>query len=164
MWIQSYLADRTQYVHIESAYSSNTDCPCGVPQGSVLGPLLFVAYTAPMSSIASDYGVQYHQYADDTHIYVAISKSNLDPTITNLQNCLSTVHLWLSQNGLVINPDKSETVLFSTEQHARISPLQLSSVDVAGSAVPLADSIKLLGVTLDRHLTFTKHVRLPYCG
>ena len=72
MWIQSYLADRTQYVHIESAYSSNTDCPCGVPQGSVLGPLLFVAYTAPMSSIASDYGVQYHQYADDIQVYVAI--------------------------------------------------------------------------------------------
>ena len=78
-------------------YSSNTDCPRGVPQGSVLDPLLFVASTAPMSIIASDYGVQYHQYADDIQLYVAISTSNLDPTITNLQNYLSTEHSPLAE-------------------------------------------------------------------
>ena len=64
-WIQSYLADRTQFVHSESAYSLTTKCSCIVAQGSVLGPLL-IAFTAPMSSKESDYSVQHHQYADDT--------------------------------------------------------------------------------------------------
>ena len=61
---------------------------------------------------------------------------------------MSAVHLWLSQNGLVINPDKSEAVLFSTVQSNAVSQFPLTSIDVAGSAVPLTDSLKLLGVTL----------------
>ena len=111
-WIESYLADRTQFVRFQSACSTSTTCVCGVPQGSVLGPLLFVTYTAPMANIASQYGVSYHQYADDTQVYVAVSKSSISTTTDNLQNCMSTVHLWLTQNELVINPDKSEAVLF----------------------------------------------------
>ena len=112
-WISSYLSDRSQFVRLDSFLSPVESCFCGVPQGSVLGPLLFVAYTAPMSTIADHFGVQYHQYADDTQIYVALSKDGINETTANLQNCLAEVHLWLSQNGLVINPDKSEAVLFS---------------------------------------------------
>ena len=59
----------------------------------------------------------------------------------------------------MINPDKSESVLFSTAQKARISPLGLNNVDVAGCLVPLSDNVKILGVTLDRHLTFDAHVQ-----
>ena len=158
-WIKSYLTDRTQFVRFQSACSLSTACTCGVPQGSVLGPLLFVAYTAPMANIASQYGVSYHQYADDTQVYVAVSKSSISTTIDNLQNCMSAVHLWLTQNGLVINPDKSEAVLFSTVQSNAASQFPLTSIDVAGSAVPLTDSLKLLGVMLDRHLTFGQHVQ-----
>jgi len=112
-----------------------------------------------MANIANQYGVSYHQYADDTQVYVAVSKSSISTTTDNLQNCMSTVHLWLTQNGLVINPDKSEAVLFSTIQRTNISRFPLTSIDVAGSAVPLTDSLKLLGVTLDRHLTFGQHVQ-----
>ena len=65
-----------------------------------------------MANIASQYGVSYHQYADDTQVYVAVSKSSISTTIDNLQNCMTAVHLWLTQNGLVINPDKSEVVFF----------------------------------------------------
>ena len=112
-----------------------------------------------MSSIADHFGVQYHQYADDTQIYVALSKDGINETTANLQNCLAEVHLWLSQNGLVINPDKSEAVLFSTAQRSRIAPLPLSTVNVAGAVTPIAVDVKLLGVTLDQHLTFNKHIQ-----
>jgi hypothetical protein len=68
-------------------------------------------------------------------------------------------HLLFSQNGLVISLDKSEVVFFSTAQQARISPPAISQVDVAGCPVPLSDEVKILGVTLDRHLTFSNHVQ-----
>jgi len=83
-----------------------TSCLCGVPQESVLGPLLFVAYTCPVVSITAQFGVSLHQYADDTQLYIALSKSGISTSVDKLQNCLSTVHLWFSQNGLVINPEK----------------------------------------------------------
>jgi hypothetical protein len=109
--------------------------------------------------IAANYDVLHQQYADDTQLYVAITKLDMSATVNNLQNCLSAVQLWLSQNGLVINPEKSETVLFSTTQQARASQLLLSGVNVAGCVVPFTNSVKILGVTLDRHLTFNVHVQ-----
>ena len=157
-WIGSYLSDRSQFVRMDSSCSAIVNCSCGVPQSSVLGPLLFVAYTAPMSTVAENVGVQYHQYADDTQIYAALSREEVNETSVNLHNCLTAIHLWLSQNGLVVNPDKSEAVLFSTSQRSRLAPLPLSTVNVAGAITSITDSVKLLGITIDKHLTFNTHV------
>ena len=81
--------------------------------------------------------------------------------VDNIQNCLRAIHLWLSQNGLVINPEKSEAMLLSTAQRVRSSPLPLNKVKIAVCTVglPLSDSIKILGVTIDRHLKFNTHVQ-----
>ena len=130
-----------------------------MPQGSVLGPLLFVTYISSPANIATQHGINHHQYADDTQVYVALSRTDINAGVSNLHNCLSELHQWFSQNGLVINPDKSEAVLFSTAQQARLAPLAVDKVDVAGCSVPLSDNVKILGVTLDRHLTFNKHVQ-----
>ena len=113
-----------------------------------------------MSTVAENSGVQYHQYADDTQIYVALSREEVNETSVNLHNCLTAIHLWLSQNDLVINPDKSEAVLFSTSQRARLAPLPLSTVNVAGAITSITDSVKLLGVTIDKQLvlTFNTHI------
>lgn len=158
-WIGSYLTGRTQFVHLGSADSAVTNCHCGVPQGSVLGPLLFIVYISSTANIATNFGVGHHQYADDSQVYVALSRDNMNDRVSNMQNCLTALHQWFSQNGLVINPDKSESVLFSTAQKTSTSPLGLNKVDVAGCSVPLSDSVKILGVTLDRHLTFNAHVQ-----
>jgi len=88
--------------------------------------------------------------------YTALSKSDKNASVDKLQNCLSTVHLWFSQNGLVINPEKSEAVLLSTSQQARAS---VSALTVAGCMVPLTDTVKILGVTTEHHLTFKTHVQ-----
>ena len=85
-------------------------------QGSVLqGPLLFVAYTCPSA-------LQYSLACLSTSMlmtYIALSKSDINMPVDKLQNFLSTVHLWFSQNGFDINPQKSEVVLLSTSQQAR---------------------------------------------
>jgi len=91
--------------------------------------------------------------------YIALSKSDTNTSVDKLQNCLSTEHLWFSQNGLVINPEKSEAVLLSISQQARASVSSLTGENVAGCVVPLTDTVKILGVTTDHHLTFNTHVQ-----
>ena len=69
-WLETYLEARTQRVKIDDAMSETIPLTCGVPQGSVLGPVLFTIYTMPMQQILRKHGVVYHKYADDTQLYV----------------------------------------------------------------------------------------------
>ena len=112
---------------------------------SVGATIFFVVYISPMANLVAQFGVEHQQYADDTQLYVSLSKTDVNISVTNLHCCLTELHQWFSQNGLVINPDKSEAVLFSTAQRARTSPLALDEVDVAGCPVKLADSVKIFG-------------------
>jgi Reverse transcriptase (RNA-dependent DNA polymerase) len=102
-------------------------------------------YSQVKMNLVAQFGVEHQQYADDTQLYVSLSKTDLNISVTNLHSCLAVLHHWFSQNGLVINPDKSEAVLFSTAQRARTSPLAQDEADVAGCPVELADSAKILG-------------------
>ena len=90
-WFESYLSGRTYHVRIGTATSSERHLRRGVPQGSVLGPLLFSLYTAPLSDILRKHGVGYHHYADDQQLYVSNKPSipgNLEQALARLQNCI----------------------------------------------------------------------------
>ena len=126
-----------------------------MPQGSVLGPLLFTFYVSPIASLLSRLGVNQHQYADDTQLYIGISQ----PNVSVMESALCTLSSWFSHNWLALNPEKSDTILLGTHQR-NCTLADVSSVNVAGSTVLLADHIKLLGVTFDKSLTFHKHTNL----
>ena len=136
-----------------------TSCATGVPQGSVLGPILFSCYTSPISNIASAFGTDLQQYADDTQIYIALSSADRPMTsqLQALENCLASLNVWFSQNGLSLNGDKSEAILFGTQQRLRTLP-NLDGIRIADSSICLSDSITTLGLTVDRNLTFNRHV------
>ncbi len=72
-WFRSYLTDRTQSVMIDGKMSSAKDLRCGVPQGSVLGPILFCIYTSPLGDLLRSHNIRYHFYADDSEIYLAFT-------------------------------------------------------------------------------------------
>jgi Reverse transcriptase (RNA-dependent DNA polymerase) len=155
-WTESYLTGRSQTVKIGSSFSKPLNLTSGVPQGSVLGPLLFSIYTSPVASIASFFSVSQQQYADDSQLFISLSHGH-SQDISRLENCLTALHAWFCQNSLSLNPDKSDTIILGTRQRAH-SYSDLTSVNIAGTVVPLADHIKVLGVTLDSHLTMDKHV------
>ena len=79
-WISSYLTDRWQHVKFDGISSTPLRCECGVPQGSVLGPLLFTAYVAPVANVIASFGVSFHQFADDTQLYISVQpRSSITP-------------------------------------------------------------------------------------
>ena len=95
--------------------------------------------------------------ADDTQLYVAISKDNYDTPVTKLELCLSTLHTWFCYNRLSLNPDKSEAIMFGTTQFSRSLPTT-STVNVDGTPVQVSNQVRILGVTLDSRLSFDAHI------
>ena len=157
-WIESYLNDRYQCVRTGQAVSTRTLCHTGVPQGSVLGPLLFSCYISPISSLASSFGVSTQQYADDTQIYISLTASHLATELTMLSSCLSALHSWFCHNGLALNSSKSESILFGTRQRLHNFP-PVTQPSIGGSTIPVSETIKTLGVTLDNQLTLKQHTQ-----
>ena len=150
-------AGRVQRVVVGLSQSENTSLSTGVPQGSVLGPLLFSIFTSPVGHIISSSGVQHQQYADDTQLFISLSPANLSESIKCLECCLLRLHEWFCLNGLALNPDKSEAIWLSTHQRSRtLQPYP--SINVAGADVPISTKIKTLGIILDNRLTFDTHV------
>ena len=156
-FIESYLTGRSQCVRAGQASSRHTSCNLGVPQGSVLGPILFSLYTSPIGSIASNFNIALQQYADDTQLFFAATADSLQSNLSRLELCLATLHSWFCSNGLALNGDKSEAITFGTRQKLRNYP-PLPGISIAGSLVPLSNTIKTLGITLDSHLTLDTHV------
>ena len=156
-WFESYLTNRHQFVYISGTSSPIVQCPCGVPQGSVLGPLLFSLYVSPMTEVIDSSGFRFHQYADDTQLYIPFTANNLAIGLKELEDCTLALRDWLAYNYLQLNPSKSEAILVGTRQ--QISKIgQLSTVTVAGALIKLSSNIKNLGVHLDSSLTLNYHV------
>jgi hypothetical protein len=152
LWFSSYLSNRTQTVSINNSTSDPALLRYGVPQGSVLGPVLFVLYTAPLADIMTTHSVLHHSYADDTQLQKSADPKGFDTLVNSMQECIRDVKSWMTFNKLRLNDEKTEVMVVSSP---RISTsLQLpDSITIGNATVPYSDSVKNLGVTLDSHLT-----------
>jgi len=155
-WIQSYLCGRTQSVCIGRRSSALTSCSVRVPQGSVLGLLLFSIYTSPIYTIAQTHHIERQQYADDTQLYVAMSPTSYSNDVNSLQQCLASLHVWFCENRMALNPSKSVATIFGMSQRVKSIPGSIP-VNVASTVIPLSDRVKILGATLDSKLTMDNH-------
>jgi len=156
-WLTSYFSSRTQCVCVGNASSAVTDCYAGVPQGSVLGLILFTVYILPIADLVLQYGVSLQQYVNDTQLYIACSVNDEASALSTLESCLASLHSWFCHSGLALNYSKSEAIIFGTRQRLNSFP-RPSVIHILSSSVPISDYITTLGVTLDSNLTLNKHI------
>ena len=156
LWIKLYLSNRKQKIKI--GFSESVILPFGVPQGSVLGPLLFTLYTSPLSQVISKFNVTHHLYADDTQIYLAVDSRNFDSSMEELTECLKSVQEWMVGVKLKLNPEKNEFIIIgqkaTRESLAPNFPVPLLQNNISPSV-----EVKNLGVTLTQTTLLT--IMLP---
>jgi len=97
-WFKSYLSSHPFHVKCKSSFSSLHTCFCDIPQGSVLGPLLFIIYTTPLSSLISSLSLNHHLHADDTQLFFSFHPPDVHSSITHLQNALQQISSWMTSN------------------------------------------------------------------
>ncbi len=107
---------RRYVVSIGNNYSSEISLKSGVPQSSILGPVLFSLYILPLGSILNKYGVSFHLYADDTQIYIPLKRDNKQ-ALKPILDCLDELKLSLTSNFLSLNESKTEFILFGSNDH-----------------------------------------------
>jgi hypothetical protein len=156
---KSYLADRRQYVSVKGTESSMREIKYGVPQGRILGPLLFLVFISDLPSAIPNSTVDI--YADDTtcssssHYLLGVTELQ-----SNLQLDVDCLYEWSLQNHMVLNTDKTKSILVSGKRLR--SRLDNSTLDLQlnGTTIGQVTSKKLLGVrpTLDEELSFREHV------
>jgi hypothetical protein len=157
-WFESYLTDRIQAVIVDGHLSAPVAVTCGVPQGSVLGPILFVLYTKPLTSIIQNHSVTPHSYADDSQLQKRALPNEIPQLITSMQECISDVKTWMTLNSLKLNDDKTEVMLVSSLQMSSRFTVP-DSMSVGDATIPFSKTVKNLGFTLDNHLQMKDHVQ-----
>ena len=157
-WLRSYLSNRTQFVRIQGVSSHVNDLPYGVPQGFVLGPLLYLLYTSPLGDIARSYGLSYHFYVDDTQLYLSFETSSakdLSICKSTIDDCVRAIDLWMIANKLKLNSDKTEILEFSSSYLRRPA---LDNLVIASETVACSTTAKYTGVIFNNSLSMFPHV------
>ena len=107
-WFESYLSGRTYCVVVDSVMSQVIHVLCSVPQGSVLGPVLFLLSTAELAEIAARFGVTLHAFADDNQLYLSCRTDDANLSVAALEPCVTAISHWMYANRLKLNMEKTE--------------------------------------------------------
>jgi hypothetical protein len=156
-WFQSYLDNRSQTFMFGNVESMTYAVNSSVPQGSVLGPLEFVAYTEDMVEIMRQHQLRHHKYADDTQLHAHSTVNNVHSILLQLQNCIAEVRDWCASRRLQLNDAKTELAWFGSR--ANLTKLASSdcSLFVGGNIIKSSTAIRDLGVLFDSELTLKHH-------
>ena len=158
-WLKSYLYGRTFAVKIQYVRGGKVLLIYGVPQGSILGPLLFILYINDIPRIAAEFDVCSHGYADDAQLYMPFDPFfNYTAVSTKLKNCIFKIEQWMNKNYLKLNVDKTEVMFIGKKRDHDIHQLQISFDDEDEYESSSSDSVKFLGTHIDATLSMKKMI------
>ena len=118
-WISNYLQDRTQKVVVDNVKSESVCLNQGIPQGSVLGPILFSLFILPLGNICCKHNICFHLYADDQQVDLSFDSSiqgDEELCVKSLEACIHDIQIWMKTNLLKLNDSKTEVILIGTNQ------------------------------------------------
>ena len=153
-YLKSYLEGREYCVQIETSFSASRPLQTGVPQGSVLGPILFSIYTANLSCLLEKYGVEFKLFADDTQFYMTFD--NVQQIENNLNTIMNEISKWMLSKKLKLNPDKTKCMLVG--KRSDIQKLNLNKLKINEIEVTVETCVKNLGVLIDNTLSFKEQI------
>ena len=151
-WLQHYLENRTQYVLYEGYQSVHKTIRCGVPQGSILGPLLFLIYINDLPQIADK--TDFILFADDSNVF--FTDKSIDVLQQKVNKELEVISNWFKANKLSLNLDKTCYILF--RGHRKPAPQQAMEIMIDNREIVQTECTKFLGVYVDRHLQWNEHI------
>ena len=151
-WFKNYLTNRKQYVSYNHVNSSYENVNCGVPQGSILGPLLFVIYMNDICN--SSKLLSFILFADDTTVFY--SDHSIDNMVNVLNNELSEICNWFKCNKLSLNTDKTNLMFLGTRHQTK--NINSTHILLDGCELTRVQEASFLGVTLDQNLTWKQHI------
>ena len=158
-WFQSYLSNRYFRVKVQGHTSLRHPLQCGVPQGSILGPILFLLYTSPLGDIVRKYNINFHLYADDTQLYLTFSPScpnDLYFVKQQIESCVLEINNWMTYNKLKLNNDKTEILILSNAHRPRPP---VDSLNFEGYSIAAKSSARNIGVLFDEALSLDQHIQ-----
>eukprot|EP00745_Piridium_sociabile_P023788 TRINITY_DN3715_c0_g1_i1.p1 TRINITY_DN3715_c0_g1~~TRINITY_DN3715_c0_g1_i1.p1 ORF type:complete len:1177 (-),score=226.07 TRINITY_DN3715_c0_g1_i1:25-3555(-) len=156
-WFASYLQERTQTVVVQGHKSKVTTLNYGVPQGSVLGPVLFTVYVQSLSQVIRQFDVQYHMFADDTQLQQSARPAQFSQMLETAQETIESVKGWMTVNKLKMNDEKTEIMPVGTGHKLKMVS-DITSLSLNGTRIEFSQTARNLGVHLDSSLTMETHV------
>ena len=152
-WFEDYLTKRTQTIRMGKTVSDSVQLTRGVPQGSVLGSVLFTAYTIPIAAICRKYFVKYHMYADDTQLYVVFDPAipgDRERALDRLKICIQKIRYWMLIHELKLNDDKTEYNIFQSKHNDQ--KYGTTDLDLIDFTFESGTSVRNLGAYFDKHM------------